>query len=257
MDYHEFADALERHIRPATFPLALRMLRPGEEIPAGARRPWRDLGVRMATCQVWNTARRYGWSLAATLEDLSCPPGKIVLGFETAVPYYTEGNLCAGMYTATAAAGARTEAATPRFPEGHYSTFLAAPLARASFEPEIVLIYGNPAQIMRLVVGALYARGGRLPGSFSGRLDCADILVATSQNGAQVILPCYGDRIFGQTQDHELALALPAGFLPTLLEGLEDSHKGGVRYPIPSFMRYTGQYPAAYEHLEEVWHGGE
>ena len=257
MDYRELADALERYIRPATFPLALGMLRPDQEIPPNARRPWRDLGVRMATCQVWNTARHYGWALAATLEDLSCPPGKIVLGFEAAVPYYTEGNLCAGMYTANAEAGARTEAATPRFPEGHYRTFLAAPLARAPFEPEVVLIYGNPAQVMRLVVGALYARGGRLESSFSGRLVCADILAATPQAGPQVILPCYGDRIFGQTQDHELAFALPASFLPTLLGGLEGSHQGGVRYPIPSFLRYTGRYPAAYEHLEEIWHGDE
>ena len=254
MDWSEQNATLERYIRPATFPLALKMLPAGEEVPSRARRPWKDLGVRMATCQVWNTARRYGWTLAATLEDLSCPPGKIVLGFEPAVPYYLEGNICAGMYTATTEAGARSEAATPRFEQGRYGTFIAAPLGRASFEPDLVLLYGNPAQVLLLVIASLYSGGGRMETSFGGRLDCADVLVGTAQLGkAQVILPCYGDRIFGQTQDHELAFALPAGQLPAILEGLEATYKGGLRYPIPAFVRYTGKYPEKYEHLEELW----
>lgn len=257
MDWSESSVALERYIRPATFPLALKMVGPGEEVPPRSRRPWKDLGVRMATCQVWNTARRYGWSLAATLEDLSCPPGKIVLGLQPAVAYYLQGHICAGMYTATAEAGARSEAATPRFDEGRYAAFAAAPLGRATFEPDVVLLYGNPAQVLLLVVASLYASGGRMETSFSGRLDCADILAGTLQAGkARLILPCYGDRIFGQTQDHELAFALPAGQLTAILQGLEATHRGGLRYPIPAFVRYTGKYPETYEHLEELWQEG-
>lgn len=254
MNWSEYAAAIEKHVRPATFPLAMRMLKAGEEIPAGARRPWKDLGVRMATCQTWNTARRYGWTLAASLEDLSCPPGKVVLGVEPAVPFYTEGNLCANMYTSSLEAGARSEAATPHFEHGEYSTFVAAPLARASFEPDVVVVYGNPAQVLRLAIAALYQSGGRLEQSIAGRLDCSDFIVATPRAGAaRVVLPCYGDRIFGQTQDDEMAFALPPALLPALIEGLEGTHKGGIRYPIPNFMRYTGKYPATYEHLEELW----
>jgi len=33
---------LQLYIRPQTFPVAIRMLRPGEEIPEKARRPARD-----------------------------------------------------------------------------------------------------------------------------------------------------------------------------------------------------------------------
>ncbi len=254
MNWSEYNAVLEKHIRPATFPIAFKMLAREDEIPAGARRPWKDLGVRMATCQMWNTARRYGWTLAATVEDLSCPPGKIVLGFQPAVPYYTEGQICAGMYTATAEAGARTEAETPRFEYGRYRALVVGPLARVTWEPDTVVLYGNPAQVLRLVTAALYQSGGRIESSFSGRLDCGDMLVATSRLGRpQVILPCYGDRIFGQAQDGEMAFALPASQLPALVEGLEGTHKGGVRYPIPAFSRYTPQFPASYEHLEELW----
>jgi uncharacterized protein (DUF169 family) len=254
MNWNEYAAAIEKHIRPATFPLAIKMLNAGEEPPAGARRPWKDLGVRMATCQLWNTARRYGWTLAAGLEDLSCPPGKVVLGFEPAVPFYTEGHLCENMYTASAEAGARTEAATARFAHDEYATVVAAPLARATWEPDVVVVYGNPAQVLRLAIAALYQSGGRLEESIAGRLDCSDFIVATPRGGVpRVVLPCYGDRIFGQTQDDEMAFALPPALLPALIEGLEGTHKGGIRYPIPNFMRYTGKYPATYEHLEDLW----
>jgi hypothetical protein len=72
-------------------------------------------------------------------------------------------------------------------------------------------------------------------------------------NDYQVILPCYGDRIFGQTEDHEMAFALPWGKAAELIEGLEGTHKGGVRYPIPSFLRYSGEFPPSYQKLEEIW----
>ncbi len=254
MNWSDYNAVLEKHVRPATFPLAFKLLAREDEIPAGSRRPWKDMGVRMATCQLWNTARRYGWTLAATLEDLSCPPGKIVLGFQPAVPYYTEGQLCAGMYTATAEAGARTEAETRRFEHGRFQALVVGPLARITWEPDLVVLYGNPAQILRLVTAALYQSGGRLESSFSGRLVCSEMLVSTHQiERPQVLLPCLGDRIFGLTQDSEMAFALPAPHLPALVEGLEGTHKGGVRYPIPVYSRYTPHFPAAYEHLEELW----
>jgi uncharacterized protein (DUF169 family) len=254
MDWSEAAVQLERYVRPATFPLALKMLHRGEALPERARRPLQDLGVHMATCQVWNTSRRYGWTMAAQLHDLSCPPGIATLGFEPLIPYYEEGRACEGMYTATAEAGARTEAATARFDYQEYETFVSAPLARARFDPDLILIYGNPAQVMRLVTGTLWHSGGRIQSSFSGRLVCADIIPATMQSGQpQVILPCSGDRIFGQTHDHEMAFAFPVDQLPTILEGLEGTHRGGIRYPIPNFMRYTGKYPPQYERLMELW----
>lgn len=254
MNWIEGNTALEKHVRPATLPIALKMLSSVEEIPEKARRPWRDMGVQMATCQIWNTARRYGWTMAAMLEDLRCPAGKVVLGFQPAVSHYLEGQLCANMYTATAEAGARSEAVTPRYDHGRYQALVVAPLARVTFEPDVVIVYGNPAQVLRLITAALYQQGGRLESSFGGRLVCADMLVGTPQSGRpQVVMPCFGDRIFAQTQDDELAFALPAALLSDLVAGLEGTHKGGLRYPVPSFVRYTAQFPAAYEQLEEIW----
>jgi len=38
-----------------------------------------------------------------------------------------------------------------------------------------------------------------------------------------------------------------------MIEGLEGTHKGGVRYPIPAFLRYTAQYPPHYDKLSAHW----
>ena len=201
---------LQTYIRPQTFPVAIRMLKPGEPIPDRARRPARDFKKLSMSCQVIDMSRRYGWMIALTREDHICSLGITAIGFDRPLPIYNVGTLCEGMYTETKEAGARSEAAIDKFAPGEYETLLVAPLDRATFEPHLVCVYANPAQVMRLTQAALWKRGGRLTSSFEGRAVCADIIVTTMKTGeAQVILPCSGDRIFGQTQDHEMAFAIP------------------------------------------------
>ena len=129
-----------------------------------------------------------------------------------------------------------------------------APAARADFEPMMVLVYGNSAQVMRLLTGALYKRGGAITSSFTGRIDCSDSIIRTiKRNDYQVILPCYGDRVFGQTYDDEMAFTIPASKIDETSEGLAGTHRGGIRYPIPSFLRYSGEFPKTYNKLEQIW----
>jgi uncharacterized protein (DUF169 family) len=250
----ELDEALSRYARLPTFPLAVAWVADEADIPARTKRPQRDLGIQVAVCQTFALARRYGWSLAVGRSDLSCPLAAVAFGYERALPFYDEGNLCVAMYTRDAAAGARSEAAIPKFEVGHHAALLVAPLARAPFTPEVVVVYANGAQVMRLLAAALYARGGTIQSHHAARVDCAELVIRTHQaNEPQVVLPCYGDRIFGQTGDDEMGFAWPWSWTPALLEGLEGTHQGGVRYPVPSFLRYTGEYPATYEKLKAMW----
>ena len=131
---------------------------------------------------------------------------------------------------------------------------LVAPLDRATFEPHLVCIYANPAQVMRLTQAALWKRGGKLASSFGGRIDCADIIVTTMRTDQpQVILPCSGDRIFGQTQDHEMAFTIPWGQMDEIIEGLRGTHDGGIRYPITQFMEYEAKLPPKYMEANRLW----
>src|SRR6266542_1338347 len=211
---------LQTYIRPQTFPVAIRMLKPGEEIPERAKRPARDFKKLSMSCQVIDMARRYGWTIALTREDHICSLGITAIGFDKPLPIYNVGTLCEGMYTETKEAGQRSEAAIDKFAPGEYACLLVAPLDRATFEPHVVCVYANPAQVMRLTQAALWKRGGRLASAFGGRVACSEIIVTAMQSDQpQVILPCSGDRIFGQTQDHERTFSIPWGHMEDIVEG--------------------------------------
>ncbi len=253
-DLKQAYTTLMEYLRLQSFPIAIKMLTEGEPIPGKARRPFQDMERRFSTCQGYNMVRRYGWTIAMTKEDMQCSLGVLVLGFDKPLPIYTEGKLSAGMYTATAEAGARSEAAVDRAEPGRYRTIVMAPLHKTDFIPEIVCLYGNSAQIMRLVQAALWHRGGKLISSFGGRLDCADLIVTPIKAGeCNVILPCSGDRIFGQVQDDEMAFSIPYSRLPEVLEGLRETHKAGHRYPTPSYLRYEAAIPEKYMALFPLW----
>jgi hypothetical protein len=50
-----------------------------------------------------------------------------------------------------------------------------------------------------------------------------------------------------------MAFSVPKAKMAELVEGLEGTHKGGVRYPIPTFLRYTADFPESYKKLEDFW----
>jgi len=250
----DFDQALHKHLRPETFPLAVRMVPDGESLPERTRRLKETLGHEVAVCQAFSIARRYGWQVAVGEEDIGCPLALTAFGFKPETESFTCGRMCSGMFTETEQAGARTEQQVPRFSFRQYRYILTAPIGRAGFEPQVYLIYGNSAQVMRLMTAWLWKEGGYLSSRFSGRLDCADICIETMNTGKpQVILPCYGDRVFGQTQDHEMAFTIPAGQEKQVMEGFEGTHKGGIRYPIPTFLRYQPIFPDHYYQLFDEW----
>lgn len=247
-------DALTRFVRPSTFPLAARMVPKGEPLPPRVKRPFRDLGERTTICQVIAMARHYGWAMFLGAEDASCPIQRTVFGLEPMTEYYRDGNLCAHMYTESAELGRTTEEALAKFDYAAYDGTLVAPIERTAFTPDVFIVYGNSAQVMILVAAWLYHRGGELTSSFSARADCSDIIIRTMQKDApQVILPCNGDRVFGQTEDWEMAFTAPARCMDEIVVGLTKCHQGGIRYPIPKWLRYTPKYPDHYAKLDEIW----
>lgn len=246
-------EAISRLVRPDTFPLAVRMLRPGEPVPEGVRVPSESLGERWIVCQSIGIARRFGWGVAVGREDVICPLAAIAFGFRRPNDRYLEGYAAVGMYCQDDAAAANLEAAVWRFDPGEYERLCVAPLGKASFEPHVVVVYGNSAQVMRLVNATLSKRGGRIQATTTGRLDCSDIVIQTmTTSEPKVVLPCNGDRVFGMAQDTEMAFSIPWAQTEDLVEGLEYTHRGGVRYPIPVAMRSTVTMPPRYQELSRM-----
>ena len=243
-------EALARYVRPDTFPLAIRMLKPGEAVPEGVKIPSKTMGEQWIVCQSVGVARRYGWGIAVGKDDVICPLAAIAFGFRKPNEEYLKGSIALGMYCKDEPAAANLEASTWRFEHGTYDYVCVAPLNRATFEPHVVAVYANSAQVLRLVHASLYKRGGRVVSTSGGRLDCAEIVIQTlTTNEPKVILPCNGDRVFGMAQDNEMAFAFPWAYAQEIIEGLEGTHKGGTRYPITVAMRDTVTMPKSYQNL--------
>ena len=84
-------EALGRYVRPDTFPLAIRMIKPGEALPEGVKIPSKSMGEQWIVCQSIGVARRYGWGIAVGKDDVICPISAIAFGFRKPNDEYLNG----------------------------------------------------------------------------------------------------------------------------------------------------------------------
>jgi len=226
------------YIRPQTFPVAVKMVEDETQLPGNARRPRRDFGYRVSGCQGISMARKYGWAVAMGKDDLFCA-GMIILGFVEPGDYFRGQLWVDGGYFGRLEDANRAAESMPRFDYGRYQAVLFTPLFRADFEPDQVLLYGNPAQMIRLVQGSLYKSGGTLTSIANGASDCAQSLVRPLVSGECLyVLSGMGNRMYGATEKDEMCFCIPWGKIDDVLEGLKQGHAKGMRYPIPTVANY-------------------
>lgn len=234
-------EKLRHLVNPPTFPVAVKILETEEDIPQKAKRPLRDLGVKMAPCQGSAMARRYGWTVAFTSEDVGCAIAAHTYGWQRVTnedgPIYF---LTQMSYVSDEKAAAEVLEAFPILETDHNPIVVYSPLERTKVEPDVILIYVNPAQMMRLIHGATYHSGRPFESSFSGRAaSCTEgVIGAYLDNTPKVVVPGNGDRVWASCQDHEMIMAVPGSRLAEVVEGLEETHRKGIRYPIPAYLRY-------------------
>lgn len=123
-------------------------------------------------------------------------------------------------------------------------TIVLAPLVKQKFEPEAILVYGNPAQIMMVLCGLQKVKYERFSFSFIGEGACTDSLAQCYITGKPAVsVPCYGERSMGGVSDDEMAIALPAGELERATSGLRQLAKIGFKYPINSIGPWLDPTP--------------
>lgn len=232
--------ALRRYVNPETFPLAIKFFEEGEEWPEEARFPVRDLQVKLAHCQAQAIARKYGWTLVMTPEDLGCAISGHSYGWKTADPDKAVDFLTRMNYAADPESALRVLLGFRTLAPGACRAVGYSPLEWTKIIPDVILIYLNPAQLMRCLHGSTQRTGDPVTSSFTGRAaTCTEgVLGAHLDQAPKVVVPGNGDRVWASAQDHEMAYALPAAHLPDLVEGLEKTHERGIRYPIPSYLRF-------------------
>ncbi len=252
------AATIESRVKPATLPIGIKMLKSADELPDKVKRPSK-MGKRWAVCQALFAARSVGWMVGLGPEDQACSLAQALVGFGERVPFFNDGNLGNGMFTENLAGGQKSEEVLPKFDHGEYQFMLIGPLEKfGDLAPDLVWVYGMPGQITRLIQAALFKTGGNLTSSFTGRAGCIGTIAGTiKSNACQVIVNGNGERVFAHAQDHEMSFAIPWSKLEDVIDGLEGTHKNGVRYPYPAFFNYTPAFPPKYKQLEDLWSGEE
>lgn len=249
-DWSKQAQKLNTFIRPQTFPLGVKMLEDVDLFPEKTRRPFKDLGFKTTICVAIAMTRKYGWTVGMTEEDNMCPVASLFYGWSDAEAEVEE-NLFEFIkvmnYGTNDNAIGEILSSAKKFllEKGRYPGIVFSPIELGRIEPDLVLVFCNSAQLMRLVHAATRETGISLTSTFSGRFGACNegVLQPLKTRQAEVVLPGNGDRVWGMVQDDEIIFTFPGSMLDQVVEGLEVTHKAGVRYPIPIDVRHAPNFP--------------
>ena len=159
MDYKLFSEEITRMIRPQSYPLGMKLIKDENTLPEKAIRPAK-YGVKISLCQWVTMARRWGRILGAVADDINCTPCLAALGLKRMEnnKALSEYFLDMGYFESIELAEKSTSELKP-IPYGEIRGIAVFPLETALIDPDIILIYGTPAQMARLASGYLYYHG--------------------------------------------------------------------------------------------------
>jgi len=257
MDCPDAARELKGALRLRTEPLGVAFLPEAAVLPDKTRRPSQAFGKKVTICQGVTMARVYGWAVGLTPEDLICVPAMLAFGLapEPDPAQELTSLLCeVGFHPEEQSARQEVDSLS-RFAPQEIGALYLAPLDRLAREPDVVVVYGNPAQLMRLIQGAAFGLGERAHGDFGGKIECSSYLIGPHKTGqVRVVIPGAGDRIFSMTQDDELVVSFPARSLAAILHGMSEAGKKiGARYPVTFYQNFQPEFPQPYQERAKKW----
>jgi uncharacterized protein (DUF169 family) len=251
-DLNGFGEEMEKRLQLATSPVAVMLLEKEGDIPPGALRPKRDRGSHLALCQAFAMSRREKATVAMLREDHWCYLPVIAFGLAEPPDFFLEGNTFLKVAVGDAKAARDLAKALPRLECGKYIGVLSAPLSRASFEPDGVVIYCNTNQLRCLLSAVKYKDGYVVQSTLDPGGACFQSTVPVLQKGeCQVTVPCGGDRAHALARDDEMIFSIPKSKLEDLMFGLrvlDQAGRGYTRfapdmrpeYPLPDLYLKAG-----------------
>ncbi|MCD6358569.1 MAG: DUF169 domain-containing protein [Dehalococcoidia bacterium] len=231
-EWRDIGLQLERTLRLRTFPVGLKLLKDTEDMD---KIKHRKPAAVTTLCQLIAQSRTLGWTVGFTIGDL-IPACGMVVGLRDSVP--ESFSLAVGeVWFKDKEVALRKYAPEnwPRIP-GHFNAAVLSPLTSGRIEPDMIILFGTPAQMMRVINGLQWENYEKLEFSSCGESSCSDSIGRCYTTGKPAMtVPCFGERRYGHVQEEELIMALPPGYIDTLLKGLEALDKTGIRYPIPFY----------------------
>ncbi|MFX0125816.1 MAG: DUF169 domain-containing protein [Candidatus Hodarchaeota archaeon] len=239
-NWMEIGKSLEESLRPQTYPLAVKFVKDESEFPERTRRPEQKIAI----CQALSLSRKYGFTMGLTEEDSGCPGASITYGWTAPIDTLQLAQFFQIAGYASNETGAQIIVDNlDRLESGKYGGVVVSPLTRTKIVPDVILVYGNPAQIMRLLQGAMYKEGKKLKSELAGIMaSCTAGIIRTFNTGEyQLIVPGNGDRVFAGTQDDELLFTIPPEKAEDIIDGMKQQRF--AKYPIPINLQMPPPFP--------------
>lgn len=237
-----------------TYPVAVKMLKNEGEIPKGAVRPKKDLGEHYAACQAFGLVRRRGTTLAMFIEDHWCFEPIIGYGLVEPPEDFLEGSGSAFFVQNKEAAKKRTSE-IPLIPYGEYTGMVLSPLHKATFTPDLTVIYCNATQLRHMLFSLMLQNGYRVTSTLDPIWSCVHSVVPSLLTGeCNVTVPDPGEFERGGVGDDEMMLTIPAGKMKELMDGVYHYEEMGMGYR--SFgreLKGNFQQPPFYRQYFDQW----
>jgi len=255
--YAEYAEHFEKSLRMGEYPLAVKLLERERDIPKLAKRPLRDWGYHLEVCQAMAISRRSGEMIALMLEDMWCFEPVIGYGFtggnketfENALKYFLDGNTRYPEAAKDWPTARKWAHEFPRFEEaGKYVAIVTAPLMKACFEPDLVLLWINPVQLNQVLMGITVQWGvDGVSCTLASHAGCVHYVVPPMKSkDFWVSNPCQGDIVFAAKEPSHLVFSAPLAKVEELLAGMEHIARYGWGLPTEYILKPETWLPDSY-----------
>ena len=238
-EYNKYGEELEQLLFLRDSPIAIKMIEKEADIPGNAFRPKRDQGQHLAQCQAFAMSRRQGKTVAMLKEDHWC--------FGPLMAY--------GLVEDPDDEFIRNNTDFPCFELDRYIGMVTAPLKNAAFEPDMVMIYTEPAQVRKLLMAVKFGEKINIISEFDPIDSCAYAVVPViEKNEYRITIPDPGEYARTAVREDEIIFSIPKERLPMVITSLkkvvemESQHSFGDIVLMPDFPR-----PDFYKKVFEKW----
>lgn len=216
MDYHSISERLKDILGLSNEPVGLKLLQNNNEVSGYHSEN------KYTFCQFMMKARQ-GNKLLATANNIACANGASALGFIPVPEKLLNGEFLSQLGSFQIKGAQKTMEMMPRFKQNQFSGIALAPLAKVTFQPDIIVLETLPEQLMWLGLATIHQSGGRL--EFTSSISngaCVDTTVVPFvEQKLNVSLGCYGCRNATCIADENLLAGFPANQVQNILDTLE------------------------------------
>ena len=243
----ELGQELQSLLRLKIAPIGIKYFPKISDIP----KDFEVMDQTCSVCQVIGKARFHEKAVASTKDwGTGCGMGGVVSGFNDLSPGVADGTRNVGVWARTAEANKKLVQNRMMLKKGEFEAFGVAPLKTISIEPDIVQVWGTPAQMLHFIYANIWDGSDNIELSSNGHgASCYETLVVPYLTGkVRLAIADIGDRRFAYAADDEMILGFPLAHLERLAKNLRESYSGTYKYPYEYY--FFKIWPSALERMK-------